>query len=92
MFDLKDGLKTAMDLASKVGGKDLDITKLITDQFVNENTSLSTVKELLGKVGINSLTEVQEKIPQLEAVLKQVSSFGSWKDFLAKATEAYLKK
>lgn len=81
-----------IDLASKVAGKDLDLTKFITDQFIKENTQLETVKELSGKVGINSLEDAQNKIPQLDSVIKQFSSFSSWQDLVAKAAELYLKK
>ena len=92
MFDLKGGLGDVVNLATKLTGTDLDLTKIITDQFVKENTKLETVKELLAKVGITSLSDVQEKIPQLNSVIKEVSSFSSWETFIAKATELYLKK
>lgn len=92
MFDLKGGLGDALNIASKLGGDNLDLTKIITDQFVKDNTKLETVKELLSKVGINSLSDVQEKIPQLDSVVKEFSSFSSWEGFVAKAAELYLKK
>ncbi len=92
MFDLKDGLGTAMDIASKVAGDDFDLKEVITDNFIKENTKLETVKELLGKVGVNSLDDIQGKIPQLDSVIKQFSSFGSWKELVAKAAAMFLKK
>lgn len=86
------GLDNAMDMVSKVAGDNFDLKEVITDNFIKDNTKLGSVKELLGKVGIDSLDDVKDKIPQLESVLGQVSDFGSWKDFVAKAAQSYFTK
>ncbi|MBS9776003.1 MAG: hypothetical protein KGV57_02815 [Fusobacterium sp.] len=88
MFDLG----SATDMVSKVAGDNFDLKEIITDKFVNENTKLGSVKELLEKVGIDSFDNIQEKIPQLDSVLSNFSDFGSWKDFVAKAAGSFLNK
>ncbi len=92
MFDLKDGLDGAMDMVSKVAGDNFDLKEIVTDKFINENTKLGSVKELLGKVGIDSFDDIQDKIPQLDSVIKQFSSFGSWQELIAKAAGSFMNK
>ncbi len=78
-------------LTDMAGGMGLDLGKLnleqiITDKFIKDNTVLDSVQGFLNKVGVGSLLDLKNiSGDKLDGIIKSISNFGSWKDFLMKA-------
>lgn len=83
------------DLKKKVGGlaskklqDQFNLNDLLSDSFVKKHTKLDSVKELINKSGfdVDSIVKFKD-IPEgkLDTYIKSISSFGSWKELLAKA-------
>ena len=75
-------------------GVDLDnlnLQQIITDKFIKDNTVLDSVQACLDKAGIGNLVDLKN-IPadKLDGIIKGISNFGSWKDFLVKAAGSQL--
>lgn len=78
-------------LTNMASGLGLDLDKLnleqfITDKFIKDNTVLDSVQAFLDKVGVGSVLDLKNiSADKLDGIVKGISNFGSWKDFLAKA-------
>ncbi len=80
--------KMAGDLASNKLQEHVNLEELLSDSFLKDNTKLNSLKELVEKSGfdIKSIAGLKD-IPEekLDKYIKSISSFGSWKELLAKA-------
>ncbi|ATF13529.1 hypothetical protein A616_16565 [Brevibacillus brevis X23] len=89
---LKDMQKAAQELDGK---HNIPLPDLLTDSFISENTSLSSLQELLDNSGFKiETTEDFEAIPDAEwdEYISSVSEFESWGDMLRSAAEEYALK
>ncbi|MFO8191286.1 MAG: hypothetical protein R6U08_00685 [Bacillota bacterium] len=87
-MDLKKLGKMAGNLAKNVDLDNLDLEEVITDQFINKNTKLDSVKSFIEKSGfdISKITDFTNlPAEKLDSYVKSISSFGSWKEMLIKA-------
>lgn len=73
----------------------LNLEEILTDQFIQNNTTLDSVKSFLDQSGFNisSLLDLKNiPLSKLDTYIKSISSFGSWKDFLLKAAGSKVKR
>lgn len=67
---------------------DLKLDEVLSDEFIKNNTSLSSLKTFIEKSGfnVNSIADFKNlPVDKLDDFIKSISSFGSWKKMLEKA-------
>ncbi len=78
----------AGDLKEQFNLDDLDLDKLLSDDFIKNNTTLESVRDFIDKSGFNveNLSDLKD-VPQekLDGFISNVSDFDSLKDMLNKA-------
>jgi hypothetical protein len=66
--------------------KQLDLKQLLSGDFLKQFTKFASFDDLLAKVGVSKPEALVTADPaKLDKVVKENSSFGGWKDMLAKA-------
>ena len=87
MFD--DLEKNLQELSSK---KQVPLEEILTDNFIKSNTSLNTLDELLDLINISCQSDFENiDESELDNVIKKVSNYSSWDDFLSSAGIEYSK-
>jgi hypothetical protein len=88
--DLTKSLGGLGGLGDKLDLDNFKLDELFNDTFIAKNTTLKTVKEFIDKSGfdVNSILDFKNlPVDKLDVFVKSISSFGSWKDMLAKAVQ-----
>lgn len=73
--------------------ENLDIDKLLTNDFIKEHTSFNSVSELLDKLGLDNLShEALDKLPvdKINGLIQDHTNFNSWEDLLKEAGKKLL--
>lgn len=89
MFDKIKGMASGL-------GIDIDnlkIEDILTDEFIKNNTTLSSIQEFIKKSGfdVSSIIDFNHiSASDLDKFIKGISSFDSWKEFLLKAAKGQL--
>lgn len=86
--DLTKSLGGLGGLGDKLDLDNLKLDELLSDSFIAKHTQLKSVKEFIDKSGFDVKSILDFKnLPagKLDGFVKSISSFGSWKEMLAKA-------
>jgi len=80
----KDG--NGFDLGDLKNIGQLDLKQLLNADFLKKFTKFVSIEDLMAKVGVNKPEALATADPgKLDQVVKENSSFGGWKELLAKA-------
>lgn len=80
--------KTALNQVKELDLANVKLDEVLTDEFISKNTTLQSVKSFIEKSGFNVSSILDFKnlpVDQLDKFVKSISSFGSWKEMIAKA-------